>query len=57
MEELKWEFFLKDVSTMRLKVPTGWIIIHQTDVENDDGYMIPTTESMCFVPDPEHLWN
>ena len=56
MEETKWEYILDGVNTRILKVIGGWVILHETSCENDEGYMIPQSESMCFIPDPEHLW-
>lgn len=53
--DFKWEQL--DSVTFRVKVFGGWIVnrmceIHTNSMES--GRMI--TDSMVFIPDPNHLW-
>lgn len=44
----------------RLNVPGGWLVMTVCDTENFDGENRPTNtsynSSICFMPDPEHIW-
>jgi hypothetical protein len=55
---LAWETFINKENscggthTSRLKVYGGWCVMHlMWNVDQHTG-----SESMCFVPDPEHIW-
>lgn len=45
-------------STYRIKVFGGWLVNNLTTIETHykDGRQLTVTESMVFVPDPEHKW-
>ena len=53
---MEWEEIAR--STYRLKVLEGWIVLHQTSRELSGGCepAVALSESMCFVPDPDHNW-
>lgn len=52
MKKFEWEMIFKSdwAKTKRLKVPGGWIILHEAWDSNCQS------ESMVFVPEPEHRW-
>jgi len=57
-ERFEWELLKMNNSpyagTYRAKVPGGWIVLHwsQTRFGENGG----TSESMVFIPDPNHEW-
>ena len=46
---------LPSCQTYRAKVPGGWLV-NQISVHNNYRSMPDHTESMCFIPDPDHTW-
>lgn len=67
MQTLSWES-LDVINTsgnlFRMEVPGGWLIKEVSDVQSDMPDHIPFgnrygwewTSTICFYPDPEHLW-
>lgn len=56
-ELLAWEKVAK--RTARLKVIDGWLVLHQCSgsMQSPHGSVsYALSESMCFVPDNNHLW-
>ncbi|WP_425613725.1 hypothetical protein NA78x_003564 [Anatilimnocola sp. NA78] len=49
-----WEFVMDsaDVSTLRSKVPGGWLVLVKTAGGRPDGEL-----GVTFVPDPDGKWN
>lgn len=64
--KFEWEqFFNKSTDTLacvtaRSKVIGGWIIVNRTNGALKSiatgNLSISASESMVFIPDPEHLW-
>lgn len=42
--------------TGRLKVYGGWIVHNHNTYFDSNEYVITSSESMVFVPDPKHEW-
>lgn len=55
MAKLNWEW-IADGSTWRLKIYGGWLVHKSSSCENEESTAYSQSESMCFVPDPEHKW-
>jgi len=53
----EWEIVTKHVDDMfctrRMKVPGGWLVTHYEWNNEDVGQL---SSSICFLPDPNHLW-
>jgi hypothetical protein len=54
--QICWECL--DGNTLRLPVPGGWIVRHQSTFSQPHKSSIsrPISESMVYVPDIEHEW-
>ncbi len=59
---INWETFPLDEddpesSTERYPVPGGWIVRTSTWSERDDQNGQSFAVALCYVPDPDHLWD
>lgn len=50
------DYFLCDeeITLYRLWVPGGWLV---KEVTAHDELNLPSTSSICYMPDPEHSWD
>ena len=50
---MEWEKISKNI--YRCKVPGGWIVKYVN--VRSQSILYGESASICFVPDPNHLWN
>jgi hypothetical protein len=55
---IEWEWEKLDKYTLRAKVFGGWLVLHAYPVTITDHKKrdMSQSESMVFVPDPNHQW-
>lgn len=57
--KLEWELIGENPRVYRAYIPGGWLVRSEDDVFGI-GMVIPYgrdwRSSLCFVPDPDHLW-